>query len=101
MTQQSESEYGPRRAAYDLKKLRGKRVIRRIATSQRYEPIPDGLKTMTALIVLRNKAMKPLLAAARQLRQPRGTQNPSPLDTHYESIRSAMEGVFRELGIAA
>jgi len=99
--QQSESEYGPRRAAYDLKKLRGKHIVRRIAKSQRYEPIAEGLKTMTALIVLRNKAIKPLLAAAQHLRRPRRAQNPSPLDRHYEAIRLAMEGVFQELGVAA
>jgi hypothetical protein len=101
ISQQSELEYGPRRAAYDLKKLRGKQIVRRIPKSQRYEPIPDGLKTMTALIVLRNKAIKPLLAAAQCLRRPRRAQNPTPLDTHYETIRIAMEGVFQELGVAA
>jgi hypothetical protein len=98
---QGEPEYGPRRAAYDLKKLRGKQIVRRIPKSQRYEPIPDGLRTMAALLVLRNKAIKPLLAAARRLRRPRGTQNPTRLDGHYETIRFAMQGVFQELGVAA
>ncbi len=32
---QSESDYGPRRAAYDLKKLRGKQMIRRIGSTGR------------------------------------------------------------------
>ena len=101
ISQQSEPEYGPRRAAYDLKKLRGKHIVRRIAKSQRYEPIPEGLKTITALIVLRNKAIRPLLAAAQRLRRPRRAQNPTVLDTHYETIRVAMEGIFQELGVAA
>ena len=101
ISEQSQSEYGPRRAAYDLKKLRGKQIVRRIVKSQRYEPIAEGLKTVTALIVLRNKAIKPLLAAAQRLRRPRQAQNPTPLDTHYETIRVAMEGVFQELGLAA
>jgi len=30
LSKQSESEYGARRAAYDLKKLRGKKIVRRI-----------------------------------------------------------------------
>jgi hypothetical protein len=51
ISQQSESEYGSRRAAHDLKKLRGKQIVRRIAKSQKYTPIPQGLKTMTALVV--------------------------------------------------
>jgi hypothetical protein len=101
LSQQSESEYGSRRAAYDLKKLRGKQIVRRIAKPQRYAPIPKGLQTMTALVVLRNKANKPLLAAAQRLRRPRGAQNPTPLDRHYEALRASMQGVLHELGVAA
>jgi hypothetical protein len=101
ISQQSESEYGSRRAAYDLKKLRGKQIVHRIANSQRYTPIPQGLKTMTALVLLRNKAIKPLLAATQGLRRPRGAQNPTPLDRHYETIRVGMQGVLNELGFAA
>jgi DNA-binding transcriptional ArsR family regulator len=98
---ESEVEYGPRRAAYDLKKLRGKKIVRRIGQTHRYESMPKGLKAMAALVVLRNQAIKPLLAAAQELRPPRGAQNPRALDTHYDTIRVAMRGVFQELGLAA
>ena len=98
---QSASEYDARRAAYDLKKLRGKKIVRRIEKTRRYEPLPKGLRAMAALVVLRNKAIKPLLAAAEGLRPSRGTQNPRALDAHYETIRNAMQGVFQELGLAA
>jgi hypothetical protein len=101
LSHHTEAEYGPRRAAYDLKKLRGKQVIRRVGKTRRYEPVPQGLKAITALIVLRNKAIKPLLAAAQELRPPHQAQNPQPLDKHYEVLRVAMQGVFQELGIAA
>jgi len=101
LSQQSEAEYGPRRAAYDLKKFRGKQIVQRIANTRRYEPMPDGLKAVTALVVLRDKAIKPLLAAAQPLRPPRGAHNPTTLDTHYATIRVAMQGVFQELGLAA
>ena len=98
---QSASEYGARRAAYDLKKLRGKNIVRRIGKTRRYESLPKGLRAMAALVVLRNKAIKPLLAAAQQLRPSRGAQNPGALDGHYDTIRNAMQGVFQELGLAA
>ena len=98
---ESEVEYGPRRAAYDLKKLRGKKIVRRIGQTHRYESMPKGLKAMAALVVLRNQAIKPLLAAAQELRPPRGAQNFRALDTHYDTIRVAMRGVFQELGLAA
>ncbi len=56
---------------------------------------------MAALIVLREKAIKPLLAAAQQHRRSRRPQNPSSLDIHYQTIRASMRGVFHELGIPA
>jgi hypothetical protein len=98
---QSPSQYGPRPAAYDLKKLRGKDIIRRIGHTRRYEPVHTGLKAMTALLVLYDKAIKPLLAAAQPLRPTRGAHNPKPIDLHYDTIQKAMQGVFHELGIAA
>jgi hypothetical protein len=101
LSQQRESEYGARRSAYDLKKLRGKKIVRRIDQTRRYESIPKGLRAIIALVVLRNKAIQPLLAAAQDLRPSRGAQNPRALDTHYATIRTAMRGVFQELGLAA
>jgi len=101
LSKQSESEYSPRRAAYDLKKLRGKKIVRRIGQSRKYQSMSKGLRAMAALVVLRNKAIKPLLAAAQELRPSRGAQNPGTLDTHYDTIRNAMRGVFQELGLAA
>jgi hypothetical protein len=94
-------QYGPRQAAYDLKKLRGKHIVRRIGHTRRYEPLASGLRAMTALVVLRNKAIKPLLAAAQPLRPTRGPHNPKPIDRHYHTINVAMQGVFHELGLAA
>ena len=56
---------------------------------------------MAALLLLRNKVIKPLLAAAQELQPTLGDQNPSTLDRHLETVRIEMQGAFRELGIAA
>jgi hypothetical protein len=101
LSNQAESDYGPRRAAYDLKKLRAKNIVQRIGQTRRYQSTSSGLRAMVALVVLRNKAIKPLLAAAQRRRKSRGAQNPGPIDKHYETIRTAMQGVFDELGLAA
>jgi len=37
---QTPLHYGPRQAAYDLKKLRGKHIVRRMGHTRRYEPLP-------------------------------------------------------------
>ncbi len=96
-----QTQYSPRQAAYDLKKLRGKHIVSCIGHTRSYEALPSGLRAMTALIVLRNKAIKPLLAAAQPLRPTRRAHNPQPIDTHYRTLQLAMRGVFRELRIAA
>ena len=101
LSKQRQSQYGPRHASYDLNKLRGKQIIRRIAQTRRYETLPTGLRALTALVVLRNKAITPLLAAAQRLRPTRGAHNPKTIDRHYDAIRVAMQGVFHELGFAA
>ena len=101
LSRQDLVHYGPRHAAYDLKKLRGKHIVQRIGRTCRYETLPTGLRALTALIVLRNKAIKPLLAAARPLHPARGSRNPKPIDAHYQTIQGAMRGIFHELGLAA
>src|ERR1700681_867790 len=98
---QSQSAHGPRHAAYDLKKLRGKQIVHRIGSTRRYEPIPSGLRAITALLVLRDKAIKPLLAAAQELTPACGGQKPCAIDRHYQDLRLPQQGGFHDLGIAA
>ena len=59
------------------------------------------MRVMAALLVLRDKIVRPILAAAQPLRPSRGSQNSAPIDRHYETIRLAMQEIFHELGIAA
>jgi len=101
MSGEAESAYGPRRAAYDLKKLRGKGLVRRIATSRRYEPEPNGLRAMTALVVLREKVIRPLLAASQRPGSSAKPNHPTPIDHHYEHLRVGMHDLLTALGIVA
>lgn len=39
-------KYSIHNAAYDLRKLRGKDIVRRIGKSRRYETVPRGLKVL-------------------------------------------------------
>jgi hypothetical protein len=96
-----EDEYGCRQAAYDLKKLRGKEWIRRKGNSRRYEAVAEGLRSMTALIVLRDDVIKPLLAAQGRLKPGRRPTRTAPIDAHYAALRSQMSKLFLDLGIAA
>jgi hypothetical protein len=95
MSGDAESAGGPRRAAYDLKKLRGKGLVRKIGTSRCYEP------ELAALVVLREKVIRPLFAASQRPEPQTKAIHPTPVDHHYEHLRAGMRDLFTALGIAA
>lgn len=66
-----------------------------------YESPPEGLRTITALVVLRDKVIRPLLAASGRPEPPAKPTNPTPIDHHYESLRAGMRDLFTALGLAA
>ena len=75
-----------------------KEMVRRVGKTQKYEPTSTGLRATTALLVLRDKVLKPLLAASTETYPAHGAQNPRNLDRHLRAIRAGMQGVIRELG---
>ncbi len=93
--------YTPRMASYDLKKLRGKEIIRKRERSRQYETIPEGLQALTALLVLREKVIKPVLAGAGRPKRGPKPRNLSRIDTHYQVLQHEMHGLFQTIGIAA
>lgn len=98
---QNATSYDVRRAAYDLKKLRGKGLITRVGKSRRYTVPPQALRAITALVLLREKVIRPILAGAALPKRGRKPTNWSPIDSHYEAIRKNMITLFEDLGIAA
>jgi hypothetical protein len=101
MASKPDSSYGTRRAAYDIKKLRAKGMVRKIGKTRRYEPVPEGLRSLTALLVMREKIIRPLLAASGLPQPTVRPANPTPIDHHYEALRVGMRDLFTDLGIAA
>jgi hypothetical protein len=64
----ADSEYHPRRAAYDIKKLRGKDLVNRLANSRRYCVPQQAVRTMAALVIIREKLLRPILAGIQSNR---------------------------------
>ena len=102
-------DYGVRQAAYDLRKLRAKQLVEKPGHSRRYQVLDHGLRTITALVVLREKVLKPLLAAASHptasapLRPKLGRKPKtwSPIDDHYQTLRLTMHALLDDLHLAA
>ena len=100
MTGQSDADYTPRHAAYDLKKLRGKQLITKMGRSRRYQLCPSSMRSIAALQILRDHVIRPVIAGIGATRLDPPTLSPT-LDRLYERLRLDFQPVFEELGIAA
>jgi hypothetical protein len=100
-TGQTDRNYTTRQAAYDLKKLRGKHLVVKPGRSRRYHAPPQALRTITALLVLREQVIGPILAGVRVPRRGRKPATWTRTDQHYEGLRIGMKALLDDIGIAA
>jgi hypothetical protein len=100
-TGQTDRAYTTRQAAYDLKKLRGKDLVVKPGRSRRYHAPPQALRTITALLVLREQVIEPILAGVRVPRRGRKPATWTRTDQHYETLRLGMNALLDDMGIAA
>lgn len=100
MNRRTMLDYGSRQATYDLKKLRGKQFLRKVG-GRRYEPIPEGLRAIAALTVLRDKVIQPLVAALSRPKARLRMKASTVIDKHYHALRIRMRDLFEDLGLAA
>ena len=102
-------EYSVRQAAYDLKKLRAKDLVTKLDRSRRYVVPQQGLRIIAGLVILRDKVLRPLLAAlanplSAESTQPKPGPKPkgwSNIDRHYQTLRITMHALLGELHFAA
>ncbi len=55
---------------------------------------------MTALFVLREKVIKPVLAGAGKTRRGPKLKHQSQVDIHYANIQTEMRNLFQTIGLA-
>jgi hypothetical protein len=92
--------YSPRNAAYDLAKLKGKKLVQRVKGSRRYKADPSGVRAMCAYLILRDKVIKPLLAGVVRPFG-RAPKVQAPVDQHYVRLREELNRTFETIGLAA
>jgi hypothetical protein len=91
--------YSARNAAYDLAKLKGKKLVHRVKGSRRCKADPSGVQAMCAYLILRDKVIKPLLAGVvRPFGRP--PKNQTPVDQHYVRLREELNRTFETIGLA-
>ena len=99
MTSQND-DYSIRQASYDLRKLRAKELVVKPGRTRRYQVPPEAARTITALSVLRDQVVSPILAGVRSPRQGRKPATWTRVDRDYETLRVDMQTLFCDLGIA-
>ncbi|MFN2607660.1 MAG: hypothetical protein ABR511_07150 [Acidimicrobiales bacterium] len=92
-------DYTVRQAAYDLRKLRAKKLLSKNGRSRRYTVPADAARTMAALLVLRQHVVGPILAGCRVPMRGRRPNTWTTVDQHYEAIRGDMVALFDEIGL--
>ncbi|MBM3471635.1 MAG: hypothetical protein FJX73_12730 [Armatimonadetes bacterium] len=97
----ADETYSPSRAAYDLRKLRCKGLVARVPRSPRYAADVSGLRAMAALLILRDRVVRPLMAAASRSEPAPQPREATALDLRYAAVHREMRNLFNHLGIAA
>jgi len=91
--------YTIRQAAYDLRKLRGKRLVIKPGRTRRYQVPPHAARTIAAMLTLRDQVIVPILAGIRSPRRGRKPATWTHIDRDYETLRTGMQALFHDLGI--
>jgi len=93
--------YNPKKAGYDLGKLRAKGLVERIAHTHRYRVNPAGVRVITGALCLRQIILKPVLAGLwHPDAPPEPTPAMHPLDVLTLGVQSALHKLLREAGLA-
>ena len=95
------ADYCGRRAACDLRKLRGKAVVERVERSRRSRVKPAGVRVRAGLLILREKVLKPVLAGVHHPQRGRPPKTTVPLDVHYQNLQKERLATLRALHLAA
>jgi hypothetical protein len=99
LTGTTDAGYSIRQAGYDLRKLRGKRLVDKPGRTRRYTVSPPAARTIAALLTLRDQVITPILAAVRSPRMGRKPTHWTRVDRDYERIRIDMQTLFNDLAI--
>ena len=93
-------DYTIRQAGYDIRKLRAKNLVVKPDHSRRYRIEPDAARTMSALGVLRDHVITPILAGIGRPRHGRKPTHWTKIDQDYQTLRLDMRTLFADLGLA-
>jgi hypothetical protein len=99
LTGQSEATCSVRQATYDLRKLRAKLLVEKPGRSRRYLVSAEAARTITALCVLRDQVIGPIVPGVRVPHQGRPPKAWTRVDWDFEALRVGMQTLFGDLAL--
>jgi DNA-binding transcriptional ArsR family regulator len=93
--------YSARQASYDLRKLRAKALVEKLPNSRRYQLSVESLRPLTALLVIREHVLRPVVAnAGRRPTNKTPHRYRTAVDLHYDRLQYELEKLFTTLQLA-
>ena len=90
--------YSARQASYDLCKLRAKALVDKLPKSRRYQVSTESLRSLTALLVIREHVLRPIVAnAGRRPTNHTPHRYRTAIDLHYDRLQRELEQLFQTL----
>lgn len=96
-----DTQYTPRHAAYDYKKLRSKGIITRIGRTRRYQINPGPYATACAALLLHEQIFTPVVSGIKHHLTHANPAAQHPLDQQYQTLCRALLATMQAVGIAA
>jgi hypothetical protein len=85
--------YSRRNASYDLRKFRGKGMVKKIEGSNRYVLTEDGIKTISAILCMLTKEVPALLSIIRSPWKNRKKEQLSKMDEYLFVVQNECEKI--------
>lgn len=93
--------YTPAKAAYDIRKLRGKALVVKIEKSRKYKTTKKGMQTIIAVLVLTQKTIPTILSSINKNAISDNPEEMQNIDKIYINIRNEIKEIQQQYGLKA
>ena len=94
-------DYTPAKAAYDIRKLRGKGLVVKIEKSRKYKTTKKGIETIIAVLALTQKTIPTILSSINKDAISDNPEEMQDIDRIYLNIRNEIKEIQQQYGLKA
>jgi len=94
-------DYTPAKAAYDIRKLRGKGLVIKTEKSRKYKTTKKGIETIIAVLVLTQKTIPTILSSINKNTISNNPEEMQDIDRIYLNIRNEIKEIQQQYGLKA